>query len=219
MPKYSTWHCFSCSNIGSCDCHSLHASKCWHLEMAVASNNAFCPEEIISSRLHCKMRCCTSSLQGRDGDSVWLMSLIWSWKENASLVQASAVHANFTLYFLILYKKKSTLMISSFGFRSSPKIFFPHFSCSLFLKVPVCSISCTHQDRSQPAKSLGMGEMHFSWKMWLAQFSEGVENCGPRGMTLFSSQINQNQTEILAFSRIAIPPLKHASLKTSFWYF
>lgn len=45
------------------------------------------------------------------------------------------------------------------------------------------------------------------------------KNCGPRGMPLFSSQISQNQTEILAFSRIAIPPLKHASVKTSYWYF
>lgn len=149
MPKYSTWHCFSCSNISSCDCHSLHASKCWHLEMAAASNNSFCPEEIISSRLHCKLRCCTSSLQGRDGDSVWLMPFIWSWKENASLVQASAVHTNFNLHFPLLYKKKSTLMISSIGFRSSPKVFFPHFSCSPFLKL-VPSLAPTRTGPSFP---------------------------------------------------------------------
>lgn len=127
MPKYSTWHCFSCSNPGSCDCHSLHASKCWHLEMAAASNNAFCPEEIISGRVNCKLRCCTSSLQGRDGDSVWLMPLIWSWKGNVSLVQASAEHSNFNLCLPLLDKEKSTLMVSSFGSTSSPQILFPHF--------------------------------------------------------------------------------------------
>lgn len=67
--------------------------------MAVSSNNAFCPEKIISSRLHCRLRCCSSSLQGRDGDSLWLTSHVSSWHENASSVHASAVHTNFILHF------------------------------------------------------------------------------------------------------------------------
>ena len=105
-----------------------------------------------------------------DMGTVWLMPLIWSRKENASLVHVSAVHPNFNFYFPLLHKKKSTLMISSSGFRSSPKIFFPHFSCSPLLDLLPCSISCTHQT----PKSLGMVEMHFSWKTWLAHFPEGV---------------------------------------------
>lgn len=40
-----------------------------------------------------------------------------------------------------------------------------------------CSISsCTHQDRSQPPKSLG--KLYFSRKVWIAQFPEGLEMLG-----------------------------------------
>lgn len=134
MPKYSTWHRFSRSNPGSCDCHSLHASKCWHLGMAAASNNAF-----LSQRDYFQ----SSALQTA---MLHFIPPRWGWGqrvtrashmilERGSFVQASSGHSKFSLCLLLLGKDKSTPVISSFGSTNSPQMLFPNFSCSAFLKL------------------------------------------------------------------------------------
>lgn len=167
MPKYSTWHSFSCSNISSCDCHSLQPSKSWHLEMALASNKAFCPTEIISSRLPCKLRCCTSSLQGRDGDSVTHASHMILKRERISGAGFSCAHE-----FHLIVQEISPLSIS-FCLWNLYKDLLPTFFFFFLqaLSPPACFLFLLYLQGHKAASGRpGQGEMCFQRKMSFAQF-------------------------------------------------
>lgn len=164
MPKYRAWHSFSCSNISSCDCHSLQPSKSRHLDTALASNEAFCPAEIISSRLPCKLPCCTSSLQGRDGDSVTHASHMILKRECISGAGFSCAHE-----FHLIIQEISPLSISSFGSVTCTKTF-PHFFLQA-LSPPACFLFLLYlQGHKAASGRSGQGEMCFQRKMRFAQF-------------------------------------------------
>lgn len=149
MPKYSTWHWFSCSNTSSCDCQSLHASRLCHLEMAAASNNAFCPEEIISNRLHCKLRCCTLSPKVEMGTAC---------ESCLSYDPAKGIYrcCRLQLYtwipscvFPFCTKRNPLSWVPLLDLDVLNDLLSP-FCLQTFLQP--CSISSTHQDRNQPPK-------------------------------------------------------------------
>lgn len=133
----------------------------------------------------------------------WLMPLIWSWKENASVVQGSAAHMNFTLSFKRYPLSQFPLLALEPVQRPSHISFYRPYHHLL-----ASSFSCTCRDTKQPLEGLGKGKW-VSRERWGLLSSRSCvtvswNNCRPRGITLFSSQISQYQTKILTFSRIAI---------------
>lgn len=190
MPKYSTWHGFSCLNPSSCDCHSLHASKCWHWEMAAASNNAFLSQKdyFQSSALQSVMLHFTPPR--------------WRWGQCDSCLSydagkgiVGAGHSDFNLCLLLLDKDKSTVMISSFGSTSSSQILFLCFSCRAFFKLAPSLLAPTRTGANLHRalancvshERCGLPICQKIWRCWMWGCITGSRNksCKHRKMPLF----------------------------------